>query len=110
LTAQHANLDLDHVQPAGVLGDVVELQAVQKATRFDRREGLVKCAGRVGQWIIQHDADALRFGKVNVHELPHAGREVDSGAAVGNFDLAPGPMHVKEDEQVGGAIALYSQS
>ena len=31
LTAQHANLDLDHVQPAGVLGDIVELQAVQQA-------------------------------------------------------------------------------
>ena len=25
LAAQHANLDLDHVQPAGVLGDIVEL-------------------------------------------------------------------------------------
>ena len=29
LTAQHANLDFYHVQPASVLGDVVELQAVE---------------------------------------------------------------------------------
>ena len=66
----------------------------------------VKRAGRVGGQIIQHDADALRFGKVDVHEFLHAGGEVDGGAAVGDFDLAPGPMHVKEDEQIGGAIAL----
>ena len=25
---------------------------------------------------------------------------------VGNFDLAPGPVHVEEDEQVGGPVAL----
>jgi hypothetical protein len=25
---------------------------------------------------------------------------------VGDFDLAPGPVHVKEDEQVGGLVAL----
>jgi hypothetical protein len=49
LTAQHANLDLDHVQPAGVLGDVMELKAMQKATGFGRREGLVKGTGRVGR-------------------------------------------------------------
>jgi hypothetical protein len=36
---------IDHVQPAGVLGDVVELQAVQQAPGFGRREGLIKRAG-----------------------------------------------------------------
>ena len=106
LTAQHANLDFYHVQPAGMLGDVVELQAVQQSPGFGRREGLIKCAGRVGRQIVQHDTDALRFGKVDVHEFLHAGREVNGGAAIGDFDLAPGPMHVEEDEQIGGAIAL----
>ena len=53
-----------------------------------------------------YPAHALRLGKVNVHEFPHAGSEVDGGAAVGDLDPAPGPMHVEEDEQVGGAIAL----
>jgi len=89
-----------------VLGDIVELQAVQQAPGFGRREGLIKCAGRVGGQIIQHDADALRFGKVNVYEFLHAGREVDDGTAGGDFDLAPGPMHVEEDEQIGCAITL----
>src|SRR5882762_2240676 len=44
--------------------------------------------------------------EVNVHEFPPAGGEVDGGAAVGDFDLAPGPMHVEEDEEVGRPIAL----
>ena len=65
---------------------------------------MTKRAGRVGGQIIQHDADALRFGKVNVYEFLHAGSEVDGSTAVGDFDLAPGPMHVEEDEQIGCAI------
>ena len=46
------------------------------------------------------------LGKVNVSKLAHAGGEVHCGAAVGDFDLAPGSMHVEEDEQIGRSIAL----
>ena len=106
LAAQHANLDFDHVQPTGVLGDVVEFQAAEQASGFARREGLVKCSGRVGRQIVQHDADALRLGKVNVRKFPHAGGEVDGGTAAGDFDLAPRSMHVEEDEQVGRSVAF----
>src|SRR5262249_33650678 len=34
LADQDADLDLDHVQPAGVLGDVVELQTAQHSSGF----------------------------------------------------------------------------
>ena len=51
---------------------------------------MIECAGRVGRQIIQHDADTLRLGKVNVHEFLHAGSEVDGGAAVGDLDLHQG--------------------
>src|SRR5450759_3136809 len=47
LTAQHADLDLDHVQPAGMLWDIVELQSAQHPARLARGKGLVECAGRV---------------------------------------------------------------
>jgi hypothetical protein len=33
LPAQHADFDLDHVQPTGVLGRVMELQALKDAMR-----------------------------------------------------------------------------
>src|SRR5208337_1797433 len=48
----------------------------------------------------------LGLGEVNVSEFTHTGGEVDRSPALGNFDLAPGPMDVKEDEQVGGSVAL----
>ena len=38
LAAQDADLDLDHVEPAGVLGGVVELQAAQNAPGFGGRK------------------------------------------------------------------------
>jgi len=68
-----------------------------------------KCTDRVGRQIVKHDADAVCLGEVNVHEFPHAGGEVDGGAAIGDFDLAPRSMHVGEDEQVGGAVALAAR-
>jgi len=49
LAAEHADFDLDYVQPAGVLGDVVELQSLQHAARLARRESLVGRAGRMGR-------------------------------------------------------------
>jgi hypothetical protein len=57
------------------------------------------------QIVLDHP-DALRLGKVNVSEFAHAGGKVHGGATVGDFDLAPGPMHIEEDEQVGRPIAL----
>src|SRR3982074_2498872 len=45
LAAQHADLDLDHVEPTGVLGSVVELQAAQNSPGFGGCEGLIEGAG-----------------------------------------------------------------
>jgi len=51
LAAQHADFDLDHVQPTGMLGDVVELQPLQHPARFAGGEGLVECTGCIPQRI-----------------------------------------------------------
>jgi hypothetical protein len=45
LAGEDADLDLDHVQPAGVLGDVVELQPAQHPSCFLDRECLVERTG-----------------------------------------------------------------
>jgi len=45
LATQHTDLDLDHIQPAGVLRDVVELQPAQDPSGFARRECLIESAG-----------------------------------------------------------------
>jgi len=56
LAAQHADFDLDHVQPTGVFGRVVELQALQEAMRLWRRESLVQGAHAMGRKIDGVDA------------------------------------------------------
>lgn len=37
LAAQHANLDLDHAQPAGMLGDAVELSQQRRRASAGRK-------------------------------------------------------------------------
>lgn len=49
LAGQDADLDLHHVEPTGMLGDVVELQPAQHAAGFICRESLIKRASRVGR-------------------------------------------------------------
>lgn len=60
----------------------------------------------MGRQIVQRPGCALRSALGNVGKFAHAGGEVDRGAVVCDFDLAPGTVHVEEDEQVGRAIAL----
>src|SRR5215218_3796697 len=48
LAFEHPDLDLDHVEPTGVLGGVVELQPLQDAMRLGGREG--RRASRAYGW------------------------------------------------------------
>jgi hypothetical protein len=82
LAAQDADFDLHHVEPAGVLGRVVELQPAQHAARFGGRKGLVQRAGRICRQIVQDDAGAFRFRELDITELAHAGGEVHGGLAL----------------------------
>lgn len=97
---------------AGVLGGVVELQTVQQASGLGRRESLIECSGRVGwtNYPARRGCSLLWERKVNVCEFPHASSEVDGGAAVCDFDLSPGAMHVEENEQIGCAITLFASN
>lgn len=57
LTAQHAALDLDNVQPVGVLGDVVEFQSAQHPLRLCGGEDFAERPGGVGREIVEDDTD-----------------------------------------------------
>ena len=69
LASEHADLDLDHVEPAGMLGDEVELEPAQDASGLLGREGLVQGAGRMGRQIVEHDPDALGLGIMDLGEV-----------------------------------------
>src|SRR5215207_10782681 len=105
LAAQHPDLDLDHVEPAGVLGGVVELQAAQDAPGFGGREGLIEGAGPVGRQVVLHNSDALGIGIMDVDEFTHALGVVFGRAPLGDLDLAPGPVDVEADEEIDSAVA-----
>jgi hypothetical protein len=48
LAGEDADLDFDHVEPAGVLRNVVELDATKQAPRVLGRKGLIEGADRMG--------------------------------------------------------------
>src|SRR5947207_585914 len=55
--------------------------------------------------IVLNDPDALGVGIMDVDEVAHAVGIVFRRAALGDFDLAPGAMHVEEHEEIDRAIA-----
>src|SRR5580692_5326510 len=88
-----------------MLGGVVELQAAQDAPRFGGRERLVEGAGRVGRQVVLHNADVLGLGIMDIDELAHELSVVFCCPSFGDLDLAPGTMHVEDDEEIDGAVA-----
>ena len=76
LAAQHADLDLDHVEPAGVLGGEVELQTAQDAPGFGGLKGLIEGTGRVGVQVILHNPDALERAGL-IRRQPGVARSIE---------------------------------
>src|SRR6202163_2184304 len=105
LAAEHANLDLDHVEPTGMLWGVVEFDAAQNSPGFGGRECLVEGAGRVGRQVVLYDPDARSIGIMDIDKFAHASGVVFCRPPLGDLDLAPRPMHVDADEEIDGAVA-----
>ena len=107
LAAQDADFDLDHVKPTGVLGGVVEFQTAEHAPGFRRGQSAVKGRRAVGRELVEHDADLLGLGEMDIAKLAHAFSEVRCRAALGDLDLAPGLQAVLRGtviNSVSGAI------
>src|SRR3954470_3222886 len=105
LSLEHADLDLDHVEPARVLGRVMELQPPQDAMCLRGRKGLVERAPRVGGEIVLDDPDARGFRVVHVDELAQTLGIVLPRAPLGHAHLAPRPVRIHGHEQVERAVA-----
>src|SRR4029079_19771739 len=54
LVDHHADLDLDHVEPAGVLGGEVELEAVEDPACFRGFKRLVQGGSGVRREVVEH--------------------------------------------------------
>src|SRR5258708_22252152 len=88
-----------------MLWGVVELEAVQNSAGFGGRECLIEGAGRMGRQVILHDPDAGGIGIMDIDEFAHALGVVFRRPALGDLDLAPGPVHVDANEEIDGAVA-----
>ena len=71
LSAEDAQLDLGHVQPASMRGSVVKLQALGYTTRFGRSKCFVERAQLVGIEIVQHQPDDPGVGVRLVNQPAH---------------------------------------
>src|SRR6266496_4147045 len=89
LLGEHAQLDLGHVQPAAVLGPVLDLQLVGKPFGLGGFGRLVQRRRGVGVEVVLHEHDGLGVGVVDVDQILDAVRPVDAGAPVGDGDVAP---------------------
>ena len=62
LLYHHPDLDLDHVEPAGVLRRVVELDPPEDAAGLVRRKGFVERRRRVGRQVVEDHRMSFAFG------------------------------------------------
>ncbi len=104
LPAQHADLDLHHVQPTGVLGCVMKLQPLKNAVCFGCRECFVQGPGGVGRKIVHDDTDLVRMRIVDIGQIAHAHGKILRGSLICHLHMAPGSVRIKKHEQIGGAI------
>ena len=90
-----------------MLGGVVEFQTAKHAPGFRRGQSAVKGRRAVGRELVEHDADLLGLGEMDIAKLAHAFSEVRCRAALGDLDLAPGLQAVLRGtviNSVSGAI------
>ena len=75
LLVSHGQLQLGHVQPARVLGGVVELELRREPPRLGRCEGLVQGGRGVRAQVVEHHPDHRRVRVAGVGQVPHGVRE-----------------------------------
>src|SRR3990172_4159224 len=108
LSCQDAEFRLRRVQPATMLGRVMELQLADQAPSLLGRKGFVERGRLMRVQVVKHHANALRPGEVQVHQSLHLGREVQLGALPGHSYLAPAGQGLHRHEDVGrtGTLVL----
>ena len=71
LPAEHPDFNLRHIEPATMLGRIVELQSAQHPPGLGRREGLVQGGRSVSVEVVQNHPNHLGLWVSLVHQPPH---------------------------------------
>lgn len=103
--SQGAQLDLDDVESAAMLGGEVQLQTVPDPLGLGRRERRVKRGRVVDVEVVQHEHehehDSVGGREVAVDQLRDAAGGVDPGGLVADQDRAPAAEWLGDEEEVG---------
>ena len=86
LSRQNGELDLGDVEPASVLGCVMDFEFLGEPPSLGRRKRLIERSDRVCVQIVHHDDEFLRFAVGAVAKVADELGEVDLGPVLGVFD------------------------
>src|SRR5437763_2822143 len=102
-TRKNADLDLGHVQPTAVFGRIMELDALQDAPRFWRREGFIQGRSGVRVQIILHDAHVVSLWIDLIHQPANAVGVVNLGAMLRHLNMTPAGKRLEAEKQIARA-------
>ena len=83
LASENGELDFGDVEPASVLGRVMDLEALGEQARFGGCERLVERSRRVSIEVVQDEHDLFRVWVLDVGQAPEKVSEIDSSAMLG---------------------------
>jgi hypothetical protein len=84
LPRQDAEFNLSNIEPTGVLGCVMDLQAIGQSFGLFRREDFVEGGLRVGIEVVHDHHDFCHLGIVHFEDFLHEERPVLLGALTGH--------------------------
>ena len=105
LTGEDADFDFGHVQPARVLGRVVELHSAQQPGGPALSQHVVEAFLEVDIQVVQNEVNATGLGACPREQVVDEGDEVNLSPALGDRDHAPSGLGLNGHEQVGGAMS-----
>ncbi|SDZ24320.1 hypothetical protein SAMN05421754_11262 [Nitrosomonas sp. Nm58] len=100
LPIKDADLDLRHVEPAGVFRGVVEYDAAQQRLCLLNTKRFLETTTKVGVEVIHDQVNAVRLGVHLLKQVPDKGDEVSLGALRCDDDRARTPFGFDCHEQV----------
>lgn len=112
LALEDSDLDLCHVQPTGVSGSVVKLDATQDARRHLGPEHLLEAAGQMGVEVVRDQVNLAHTPLAAAQDAANKADNVGLGAPFGQLRMAPLGPRLDGDKDVAspGALVLVVQA
>lgn len=105
LAAQCTQLDLRHVEPAAVLGGVVDFDLARQPLRLFRIKRLVKAGSRMCIELVHHKYQFLRSPISPANQRSDELSPFNATTVIGNPNVAPATKRLKGEEKTGNTIA-----